>query len=404
MEQIPKTQNGEPLYTLVKDGHNVEHKVINFNNSDVVKNKGLIVIEIIRKGQTRHTPSSTFRLFRDPITEIVWGVPQGLNQQKDIRFQSFEWSDIRQYDLSIAQDRKEWAVMQYHPSLADSPYAKGKPAFRKLDVEKDAETKVVKVKAKRAAYDILDGLSHLQMIDMARDCGGIDTKNSSMAVIQANLGDFIENKPEDFNRIWTMVNRPSLTVFKRCLLTGLVHLDLNQGYMWKKATALGNSEAMAIDYITKNHSLLMTMDTESKLLDKEFEMIATDAEKTAYITNQPLGRHDDEDYVKKNQDIDRLMKANAQQAIDMKVLMELLAKKNPAEMLTKDLNFADSLPELPLTPVLTPEEAAEKKEFEELRELQKYANGLGMKHSYVTKDKNKINEWIEQKKKETATT
>ncbi len=162
--EIPTTNGTKlPLYTLVKDGHGVEHKIINFNNVDVVPNKGIIVIEIIRKGQTRHTPSSTFRKYTDPATEIIWGVPNGLNLQKDIRFLSFEWSDVRQYDLSIMQDRKEWAVMQHHPSLVGSPFAKGKPAFKKLDVEQDAVAKVVKVKAKRVAYDILDGLSHLQI-------------------------------------------------------------------------------------------------------------------------------------------------------------------------------------------------------------------------------------------------
>lgn len=378
------TPNGQKMFVIVRDKHNVEHKVVNFNNPEMVPNKGLIVIEALRK-HTRHQTASMFRCYRDPITEIIWGLNQGLTDQGDIFFKGFEWNDIRQYDLSIADDRKEWAIMQYHPSLLGSPYAKGKPAFKKLDVEKDAKDKIKNVGEKETAYAILKNLSHLQMIDMARDCGGIDTKNSSMAVIQGALYDFIDQKKEggrtttgaeDFNRIWTMTNRASLTVFKRCLLLGLVHLDLNSGYLWKKATPLGNSEATAIDYITKNPSLLMTMDTESKLMDNEFQMNATAEEKTAYITNQPAISKDVDSEMSKY--MKRMEEKSIAQDEKYNKLMELLSKQTEKEVITPEAKFQEpSFSE------------------DDLEKLKQEAVARGMKHTHLIKDKVKLQEWID---------
>ncbi len=397
MEIIKKTSNGQAMYTILKDGHGGEHKIVNFDNPEMVPQKGVIVIEALRKGQTRHKPSSNFRTYRDATTGIIWGVPQGLNQQKNILYQLFEWGDIRQYDLSMVEDRKEWAVMQYHPSLLDSVHAKGKPAFKKLDVEAEATTKIKRVTEREAAYKIIKDLTHMQMLDMARNCGGIDTLNNSMTVIQSKLFDFAETKPEEFNRIWTMTNRQALTVFKRCLHVGLISFDLGIGFLWKKATQLGNSESMAIDFITKNHSLLVIMDAESKLSDGEFQKNATEAEKNEvidYVPQEEVKKPEERDMIAYNKHLEERLLANDEK---MNKLMAILEKGMTAKPL--DLDAPAPVPaEIvavkvvtdPVASVLTPEEIA-------LKALQKKANELGMKHAFVTKDPAKIHAWMKAK-------
>ncbi len=397
-DKIPTTKNGQAMYTIVKDQHQNEFKIVNFNNPEMVPNRGIIRVEAIRR-KSRHANSSTYKCYRDKTTEIIWGIPDGYTPQGDIKFFPLALEDDNEFDLSIAESRKHWAVLQYHPRLMGSINIKNsKPEFKKLDVEADAVANIKNVGERETASGIIRNLSHSQMMDMARNCGGINTMNNSLPIIQSELYNFIDRPGTStipsgavtFNRIWTMTNRDALTVFKRCLITGLVHLDLSAGYLWRKATSLGNSEATAVDFITKNHSLLMTMDTESKLIDSEFQMNATEEEKTAYITNQPMSKHDDEDYIKKNQDIERLMKANMQLTVNMeKVLAALEQKRNEPEKPA----FPDTLPEVE-KPVLNEMEKQLAKEAEELKVLQKYANGKGMKHAYVTKDKGKIDEWL----------
>ncbi len=391
------TKNGQKMFVLVKDGHNVEHKVVNFNNPEMVPNKGIVIIRSLKKS-SRQNPSSNFRCFRDPVTEIIWGMPNGLNEfTKDLKFQLIEIGDMRQYDLSVAQDRKEWAVISKAPFLVGSPYQKGKPTHQIFDVEQEAVKKIKKVGEREAANAIIKTLSHLQLVDMARNCGGIDTKHNSMMVIQSELYEFAEKKPEDFNRIWTMTNRESLTVFKRCMLVGLINLDINSGYLWKKATPLGTSEAMAIDFITNNHSLLMSMDNESKLLDSEFQMNATEEEKTAYISNQPLPKKVDSEIMKTLAAQEKRM---ADQDMKMDKLMAIIAANTKPILDAESKHF--DLPEIikPIENTLPKQEIVEEEVVPkvvdpELLELQQRANKLGMKHSYVTKSKEKIIAWME---------
>ncbi len=402
MSTIPTTQNGQAMYTIMKDGNNVEHKIVNFNNPEMVKNKGLIVIESIRKQKfdknpnnptsdfKRHATASNFRVYRDPVTEIIWGIPQGLNQQKNILFKLMQFGDLKQYDLAMAEDRKEWAVMQYHPSLANTPYSKGKPAFKKVDVEEDAVAKIRKIGEKEAAYRIIRDLTHSQMLDMARNVGGISTMGNSLPVIQSKLYDFADSKPEELNRIWAMANRESLTVFKRCLSVGLIHMDLNVGYLWKKATQLGNSEAMAIDFITKNHNLLLAMDAESKLNDAEFQANATEEEKQVVLMVKP------EPVIVNNNDISDYAKH-----LEARIIESEASNKRVEDMFKQFLASQNNVP-----PVATKTEPnreggevgdpiAATTETDELKSLQKQAKAMGMKHAYVTMDKAKILAWME---------
>lgn len=387
MEQIPKTPNGQDMYTILIDGNNQKHKIVNFDNPEMVPHKGIKIVRAIRKS-SRHQPSSSIRVVRDPITNIIFGIPAGLHEtSKEPRFLLLEVNDMRHYDLSILQDRKEWAVISRAPFLIGSPFAKGKPSHQLEDVEAEAAKKVKMASEREAAYDTIKKLSEVQLIDMARNVGGIDTRNNSIVVIKGELIDFVDSKepskgPKKFNEIWAMSNRDAFTVFGRCKHVGLVDFDLTNGWLWKKSTQLGTSEPMAIEYITKNPSLLMAMDQESKSMDDKFSALATPEEKAKAITTFNVPKEVDSNILKEHNEV------MARMSEKERMLDALLAKANGLSSVNV---YAK-----PEVDVRNAEVVIENTmDTTELRALQDRAKKeYGMAHAYITKDPVKLQEWI----------
>lgn len=381
---IPTTQNGKPMYVIVKDGHGMEHKIVNFDNPEMVPNKGIKIVKAFKKS-SRHQPASSMRVAREASTGIVYGIVAGVHEKsKELRFRLIEINDMRQFDLAVLQDRMEWAVISRAPFLKGSPFAQGKPSHELYDVEAEANIKIEAINNKEEAYKIMRGLSEMQTIDMARNVGGIDTRNNSLVVIKGELFDFIDSKEKDkgakkFNEIWTMSNREAHTVFKRCQHVGLISFDITNGFLWKKATPLGSTEPMAIEYITKNSSMLMTMDNESKSMDDKWKSMATPEEKEKNFGSFPVNKAVDNNILKeleedkarvkeKEAELDRIL-AKARQVESVDVTKEGLVSKENTEV---------------------------NKEAAELRTLQEKARKHhGMVQAFTVKDPKKIQEWID---------
>ncbi len=203
-----------------------------------------------------------------------------------------------------------------------------------------------------------------------------------MIVIKAELFDFIDSKESDkgakkFNTIWAMSNREAYTVFKRCQYVGLVSFDVNNGWLWKKATPLGTSEPMAIEYVTKNPSMLMTMDNESKSMDDKFGALATDEEKEKFIVPGPVNKNVDNNILKEQNDMLDRMKQKEKELDD---LISRAKATTATDIESKIDSGADS-----------------SEEAKALKELQDKARKLhGMKNAYMVKDPVKIQEWIDK--------
>lgn len=384
--KIPTTPNGKPMYTIVKDGNNQEYKVVNFDNEEMVPNKGIKIIRALKKS-ARHQPASVTRLERDPITEIIYGIPAGLSENtKNLRFQPIEINDQVQYDLSVREDRMRWAVIGRAKFLAGTIWSKGKPTHTLYDVDAEAIKKVETVNEKKQAYATMDGLSALQIIDMARNCGGINVVNNSEAIIKGELYDFIDSKEANkgakkFNEIWKQGNREAMTVFNRCKAVGLVSFDVNNGWLWKLQTTMGTTEPTAIDYMTKNPSMLMAMDNESRSMDASFQANASPEEREKIITAMPVNKGVDDNILKKQEEMMKRMEEKEA------TLDALLAKLQPTDNI--DLTAKVEVSAVPVNPVF-PHQM-------ELPELRKYAKDKGMPHAMLPKiTQEAILKWLDE--------
>ena len=386
---IPTTKNGLAMYVIVQDGNNQEHKIVNFENPEMVPTEGIKIVRAIRK-LSRHQPASVMKVARDRITGIIYGIPAGLyDGTKNLKFQSIEINDVRQFDLRIMADRMEWAVISRATYLVGSPNQKGKPTHTVYDVEAESNAKIINVSEKKQSYTTMEALSPMQVMDMARNCGGISVINNSLATVTAELYEFIDSKDlgkgaKKFNEIWTMTNREAMTIYNRCKSVGLVSFDINSGFLWKMATVLGTTDPQAIDYISNNPALLMAMDSESRSMDPNFMANASEEEKKIFITANPIPKEvDGAILAEMNKAMNRLSEKEAK-------LDELLAKMQPKD--TIDLNAkAEVNPDAILNAGTGSEISAGS-----LREMQNRARlTFGMKHAYTIKDPKKIQDWMD---------
>lgn len=396
------TSNGQRMFTIQKDGDGNEHKVVNFNNPQMVPNTGTVIIEAIRK-KMRHTPSANHKAWRDPLTDIWWGIPAGLHPKtKNIRWLNIEISDMRVFDLTIPQDRKEWAVISRASFYANSPNALSsyKPSHKVVNKENEAVAKIQTTKGLVEAIKIIDQLSELQIIDMARNIGRIDVKQNSPVLIKADLYDRVTKNPKEFLDVWHAANRQVLNIFRRCEATGLISFEANEGnWMWKKSVALGATEPSAIDFISKNNALMMAMDTESKARDDKYQDTATEEEKKPFVVPGVLHANVNKETMDKQE---RLI---ARMELKEKELDAILEKAKTAQVIDIETPLKDSFGETPVyvkSATSAPsfiDNSLKESELgaDEMRSLQDRARKMGMVHAYTVKDPAKIYQWIRGK-------
>jgi len=279
--------NTQPLFTILKDRNGIEHKVVNFENEIYAPRTGIIEIGAIRK-TSRHENYTSIPYTKDHKTGIIYGIVIGINDKtNELSYQKVSIGDGAYLDLSNPIDRRKYIVLKHAHFVADSPLAQGKPRYKIIDREAEAKKIIAINKKKRHAEDIIDDLKIVEMYDMARTLG-LPVETSSPDMVKSELIKFVAkpaspghgNKSggEQFLDIWDDVHRPILIMLKRCLATGVVNFDMNKGYVTKNNIPLGSSEPQVINYLLKNSSILLSLDQESKNLDKALQSYGTNDE------------------------------------------------------------------------------------------------------------------------------
>lgn len=267
----------QPLFTILEDRNGIKHKVVNFDNEIYSPKTGIIEIEAIRK-TSRHENYASIPYTKDHKTGIIYGIVIGINDKtNELSYQKVSIGDGAYLDLSNPIDRRKYIVLKHAHFVAGSPLAQGKPRYKIVDREAEAKKIIAINKKKRHAEDIIDDLRIVEMYDMARTLG-LPVETSSPDMVKSELIKFVAkpaspghgNKSggEQFLDIWDDVHRPILIMLKRCLATGVVNFDMNKGYVTKNNIPLGTSEPQVINYLLKNTSILLSLDNESKALDK----------------------------------------------------------------------------------------------------------------------------------------
>lgn len=269
-----------PFYKIQKDGNGFSRKIANMDNPKICPRRGIVEIEVLKKSNFNE-PRYSITVVPDPETGILYGVPIGIDEKTGaIKWQRFIIGDFRRYDLSKASDAIEWAVVSRSPRLVGSPFAKGKPMYKKHDKEEEARTVIKNSTLRKKAMAIMEeSMTPTDYPDMLRNFGK-NPAGLSPTMAQAELLKVAERTPEEFVNVWENVNRNIITTFNRCKSVGLMIFDLEKGgWMWRGTIPMGMTDQAVIKYLSDNKQLLVTADHESKARDVVGKALVGDSKK-----------------------------------------------------------------------------------------------------------------------------
>jgi len=345
-----------PLFTKMIDGNNFEYKIVNFENPKVCQQTGIILIEALKRSQIKQ-PRISFSRVTDPETGVVFGIPLGTEKETgELKFDRIVLTDMMQFDLSIPRDRKLWCVISHHPCMMGSPFQSGTPKYKQIDKDKEANKIIRMSKARRRASEIAENMIGAELYDMATNLG-VSSEHNNLNTLLAAVIEKAEKEPNEFLDIYDNANRNVLTAFNRARATGLITLDVTNGYMWKDTYALGSTEAMAVKKLIENPTLLMNMDLESKQRSQFFKQHATEEQKQPIQLNPGQGETArnqeqkdkgfvlDKDLDEKLNKLDKLTKEVEEEKVKTKALNDKLeafleSNKKP-EMVESVVNLHD---------------------------------------------------------------
>lgn len=376
-------------YYKFKDGKGIEHRIANCDHELFApRNYGNITLEAFRVAknyQASERPDietkSTFRAVKDRATGLWFGEPIGINDHdKQITWRKFPLRMMNNFDLTKADDRKQWAMLSRDGRVEGSPNQSGKPLYKVIDSAKKALDYMENVNKKKRCYEILGGLSYEQQIELSPALG-INSKAYSQHELIAEFHRFADSNFQKFLELWDSPTRTIVTVLKRALTTGTVERKIIEGsngmmqaYVYGSIT-LGSTESEAITWLSesRNQAMLTSILFQVK-----------EAEKSVHQGNAKVIPPSTDGKTKAlESEVDRLKAELAE------------AKKQQAT--TTQFQYSTTKVS-PAATNSTENKAGEKTTPNLLEGLQAEAKALKIKGAHLTKDPEKLKQKIEEAK------
>lgn len=254
-------------FKVQRDGNGVEHKIIDLDNEDLMPREGQIVFEANKRSSRIVTHGYKYSCVKDKASDVMVGIFVGIHpKSKDLRWLNLTLGSLNTFDLSIKHEREKAIVLKYSSIVEGSPNISPIGTlhlFRIHDSEKQANFEIRKIHEGQRAISIAMSLYGEDLSSMARNLG-IMPETSSFTMLTAAILRAAQEKPSDFLNLWENPQRELITIFKRCLDTGVItHTALN-GYMYEDKTPIGHSEPLAIDFLSNYRDIAAIMDAKSR--------------------------------------------------------------------------------------------------------------------------------------------
>lgn len=284
-------------FKVLKDGHGIEHKILNFENEDICPRIGIIELEPMRrswahnKTRLRHENNTFFKRITDREWGVVVGIPIGIDSKtKDIIWKKIIIEDGEILDLTIADDAMKWACVRRSPFFTDKRIVNGeevemnpnysghsKSSYKAIDRERSSETFLIQRRTKKKASDIAEMLVGHELENYARNCG-ISPNGMSPVALSVEVIKFAESKPDEFMAIHNSDTKVELTVYNKAVSLGLITTHFENGILYNGIT-LGFSMPEALKYLKDHPQQLASINAIATQNDKETEISMGTAKK-----------------------------------------------------------------------------------------------------------------------------
>jgi hypothetical protein len=266
-------------YKIVKDGNNLEHKILNFENPDLCPRTGIIELEPL-KSSRRHLNHVSFRIIKDKEYGVLVGIPLDVDPKtKQLIFQKITLEEHETLDLSIPEQAMKWACIKrshfytkkdaFGKELNPNFQAGSKTQYKAIDKEADALRFEKERRIKRSAIDIAESLIGIELEDFALNIG-LDPRMLSPKTLWMEVVKYAEEKPLKFMEVWNSDSRVELSVLKRGISMGVISETIDKGINYNGLT-LGFNEPEAVKYLKDHPSTRVSIDALSRKTDEQSE-------------------------------------------------------------------------------------------------------------------------------------
>jgi hypothetical protein len=257
---IPTTKCGLPAYVEYTNKHGVTIKVANFKNPDICPNKGIVRYDAWKKQDFSRLRDTQFQcsVSRDKATEILYGIFKGFDNQGNPQWQHFPLGMVNVFDRSIPSEAQKACILAISPMTVGSPnYYPKVGVFMLVDEEKAAMDKIHKISTGTRAIEIAKGLYGEELLTMCWNMD-INTSNSSVAMMTAELLERTQNDPDKFIRAWEHPNKDAINVLNKAVNTNVVEYDFSKGYTYNGAP-LGHNFDFTVEFLKKNQGIMASI-------------------------------------------------------------------------------------------------------------------------------------------------
>lgn len=246
-------------YVVVKDGNGAETKIVNLANPNICLRKGFIEIEAMKRSN-KHENVKMVRRVRDKKTNLYIGVPSGINPDtKELMWKAFWIDDKMSFDLTIADQAIAWHVIKNSQFVEGSPNQQGKSLWKVIDREVNAHKDIDKRILRRKAEDIVESLKGQALEEAAIVLGVNVEANKSIFTMTAEIYRKIDEDPKKFVELWNNPKREYISVFKRGVAKGIIHLDNQTGTYIYGNMPMGHNEEMAVQFLIDHAGIAATI-------------------------------------------------------------------------------------------------------------------------------------------------
>ena len=264
----------------------IEQRIVDFDDLELAPKEGRVTIKPVRRNKVTKEFNHQFSTFKDPRTNIVFGIPVGVDDKThSLKFKRIRMTGSREFNLEIEVERKEFIMLKYYPGTLGSPYRSGPAKYEIHDPEAQAKANLEKGKERRRATAIADEIVYenekiYELMDFARVLG-LNPDLESEIVIKSSVMDRAENDPVEFLKQWDNSKMRSVTaIFRRGLAVGLIKNEPGKGYEYS-GQICGLTENACLSFFMERPDVLNGLDVESKRLDKFYSDGAAEKAKEA---------------------------------------------------------------------------------------------------------------------------
>ena len=288
---------------VIEMGKTIKYKVVDLEKlvrkiRDERKDNNLSpYVDIIPINADAHkTPNKMPTFQKDPITGVLYGIPNGEDDYGNIKWQRLQLSDSISLNLENDMECKIWAVLRFNSEIEGSPFQKQNPYYKVFDPVDQAKNEMQEVVQMKVAFELVDQLkkSPRELVFFARYLGEDLRENSNLDIVEGAVLRFARHNPAEFIKKFEDKDRSYAERFHAALSLGILEQTPDKGFMYKNLP-LGYSMEESIKTLSMDNSLMTAINNLIIEKDNVIRIVETEySVKAAKIEEKkPFGKKKD---------------------------------------------------------------------------------------------------------------